>query len=417
MFEFRDIDHYQAVWRSGGRDPLSTESDPKKGRVELRDAIATPNAPLWLPKTVTNIVREAIEPLLVGTSLLTRIQYVPGMQIAFPTMTGVLHAADVMEGMAYPERQLTIGGSEAQARIGKSGVAIAITEEMVRYSQFDVIGMHLRAAGAALARHKEQKVFKLINDSGVVIFDNHQPTNSLLGVTHGRSLTGAGNGSMTLDDIFDMYVQIQMQGYTPDTLLVHPLTWVMFVKDPMTRHFALTAAQGPWFNRWTGNVTSASATNWGTFGGLGRGAGQNFIPGGNAGGATPTALTEINPNMNTAPIIPAPGLGFPLRILISPLVPFDIANKVTNIFMFQSGELGALVEDESVTMDEWTDQSVDMRKMKFRERYALAMLNEGQAVGIAKNVKVIANELVMPVQATYDVSGTFLPLDPGTPLV
>ncbi|MCF1193222.1 hypothetical protein LRR18_16655, partial [Mangrovimonas sp. AS39] len=73
------------------------------------------------------------------------------MQIAFPTMTGVLHAADVMEGMAYPERQLTIGGSEAQARIGKSGVAIAITEEMVRYSQFDVIGMHLRAAGAALA--------------------------------------------------------------------------------------------------------------------------------------------------------------------------------------------------------------------------------------------------------------------------
>lgn len=407
-FKFRDVDHYQAVWRNNGRDPISGE------KVRLEDAIATPDSGPWLPKVVSSVVREAIEPLLVGTSLLQRIQYVPGMQIAFPTMSGALHAADIAEGMAYPERKMQLGGSEAIATIGKSGIAVAITEEMMRYSQFDVVSMHLRAAGAALARLKEQKCFKMINGSGVVAFDNLNPTQSMLGVTHGRDLQGAGNGSITLDDIFDMWSMVLQQGFYADTLLVHPLTWVMFVKDPMTRAFALSSGgQGPWFNRWNGNVNVQ--TGWGTFGGLGRTNGQptNIVPGGNAGSQTATGILDYPQNQTSAPIIPN-ALGIPLRIVVSPMVPFDPANKLTNVFMFDSSSLGAYIVDEEPTMDEWQDLSTDMRKIKIRERYALAVLNEGQAIAIAKNVKIVQNELNGPVQATYQVSGSWSPLDPTT---
>ena len=36
-----------------------------------------------------------------------------------------------------------------------------------------------------------------------------------------------------------MYAQLLMQGFIPDTLLVHPLTWLQFVKDPVMREFAI----------------------------------------------------------------------------------------------------------------------------------------------------------------------------------
>ena len=44
-----------------------------------------------------------------------------------------------------------------------------------------------------------------------------------------------------------MYAQIVMQGYIPDTMLVHPMTWLMWVKDPVLREFAIQAGGGSFF--------------------------------------------------------------------------------------------------------------------------------------------------------------------------
>jgi hypothetical protein len=149
--KIEDFNQYQALWVNNGKDLLDPASEP----MSVSDAIATSNASMWLPKVISNIVKEAAEPLLVGTSLLERINFSYGQTITFPAV-GALTAADIAEGQAYPEKQLQMGGATVTASIGKSGVAVKITEEMIRYSQFDVIGMHLRAAGRALARHKEQ---------------------------------------------------------------------------------------------------------------------------------------------------------------------------------------------------------------------------------------------------------------------
>lgn len=386
-----------------GLDPVSSK------RVHLEDALSTTNAPMLMPKVISNVVREAQEPLLVGTSLLQRINYSYGQTITIPSTVGAMVAADIAEGQEYPERDLNMGGATVTATIGKSGLAVKITEEMIRYSQFDVIGMHLRGAGRALARHKEQKIFNMIRSMGVVVFDNVNPSVSVKGVTTGRNLAGAGNGSVTADDVFDCWAQVMQQGFVPNTLLMHPLTWSMFVKDATLRHFVLMSGAGTFFANWSGNAGGSSLGE--TQGGLGFSGGQNFVPGGNVAGLTPTALSAMNPQQNSAPVLPG-YFGSNFQIIVSPYVPFDPRRLLTDIYMFDRNELGALIVDEELTTEEFDDPRVDIKKIKLRERYALAILNEGQAIGVMKNVKVVPNEIVLPAQAQIDVTGSIAAIDP-----
>jgi hypothetical protein len=396
-FEIKDA-AFEYLWKNGGKLEDGT-------KVKIQDALAVPNAPILMPKVISNIVKEAQEPMLVGTSLLQRINYSYGQTITFPAV-GALVAADIAEGEEYPERSLQMGGSTVTASIGKSGVAVKITEEMIKYSQFDVIGMHLRAAGRALARHKEVKIFNHIRTMGVPVFDNVNPTSSLKGVTTGRDLTGAGNGSLTADDIFDAYAQIITQGFFPDTLLMHPLTWTMFVKDATLRSFVLTNGGGSWFATWTGNPASRAPWDSSSQGGLGVSGGQTTVPAGTPSGQTVTPTAGHYPfAQNSAPSLPG-YLNIPFRIIVSPFVPYDARRKLTDIYMFDSMELGVLIVDEDIMTDEFDDPRVDIRKIKMKERYGIGILNEGKAIAVLKNVHVVPNEVVLPAQAQLDVSGS-----------
>lgn len=398
----KDVDSMQFVWKTG-RDPGTG------GRVKLSDAISVPDAPMLLPKVVSNVVREAQEPLLVGASLLQRINYSYGQTITFGAV-GALEAADIAEGQEYPETKLSMGGSNVTASIGKSGLAVKVTEEMIRYSQFDVIGLHLRAAGRALARLKEGKIFNMIRLMGVCVFDNVNPTKSLKGVTTGRALSGSPNGSLTMDDVFDCYAQVMTQGFMPDTLLMHPMTWVMFVKDPYLRMFALMSGGGTFFGNWTGRVDQQYAAD-ASQGGLGIGAGQNVVaPGDRAGVATPSDLGAFSNTQNSAPVLPN-HLGMSLRIIVSPFVPFDPRRRLTDVYMFDSRELGVLIVDEDVTTEEFNDPRVDIKKIKLRERYGLAILNEGQGIATMRNVHVVPNEVVLPAHTTLDATSVS-PINP-----
>jgi hypothetical protein len=400
MFEFKDEKSYAYTWLNNGQLPTGEPEEV----ISVEDAIAVPNTAMWLPKVIQNIVKEAVEPMLIGTSLLQRIEYHFGQTITFPAV-GALDAADIAEGMAYPERQLSMGGATVTAQIGKSGLAVKVTEEMIRYSQFDVINMHLRAAGRALARHKEKKVFNYIRSMGVVCFDNLNPTSSVFGVTTGRDLDGSANGSVLVDNLFDAYSQILLQGFTPNTLLMHPLSWAMFVKDPVMRLMMLNGAGGTFFATHSGSPSGRAPWDNSSQGGLGVSGGQNINQGGNAGSQDPTPLEGYPQTLNSAPNLPN-YFPFPFRIIVSPFVNFNPATKLTDIMLFDSNELGALIVDEDVMTDEWTDPSVDIRKIKLRERYGIGIFNEGMAIGVMRNVKVVPNQVVLPAQATQSVSGT-----------
>ena len=78
----------------------------------------------------------------------------------------------------------------------------------------------------------------------------------------------------------------------------------------------------------------------------------------------------------------------PLRIVISPFIGYDASNNTTDIIMCDSRELGVLITDEQPVTEEWKDPARDIHKVKIRERYTMALLNNGLATRHAKGVKV-----------------------------
>ena len=376
------VDHYKArfkqfdfIWRNNGIDADGTE-------FKIQDMYSVPDAPVLMPRVISSIVREAIEPMLVGSSLLQRIQYTMGQTILLPSY-GALSVAglDIPEGGEYPEAKMSQGGASMVANIGKSGIAVKVSEEMIRYSQVDVINMHLRAAGRCLARHKEVKIFNMIGAEGTVFFDNANPQSSVLGVTHGRGFNGAANGSVTSDDLFDLWGHLLARGFMANTMLVHPLTYTMYLKDANMRTMFFNQGSGTLFASYQGSAKGGNPWGQGA-GGLSLGSMENVLP--------DTAPGLRNQNINSALELPS-YLGMPLQVIVSPFVKYDPIKKVTDIMLFDRNELGVLLVDEELTTEEWNDPARDIKKIKMRERYALGILNEGQGVALIKNAVNVDN--------------------------
>lgn len=379
------LDHFKSrfkqfdfIWRNGGMDV-----DGKEWSV--KDMYSVPDAPVLMPKVVSSVVREAIEPMLIGTSLLQRVNYSMGQTIMLPSY-GALSVAglDIPEGGEYPEAKMTQGGNSMVANIGKSGIAVKISEEMVRYSQIDVISMHLRAAGRCLARHKEVKIFNMIGAEGQAFFDNANPQESVLGVTTGRGFNGAANGSVTSDDLFDLWGHILARGFMANTMLVHPLTYTMFLKDPNMRAMFFEGNATTLYASYMGNAKGGNP--WAhSAGGLSQGSIESILP------DSPVELR--NQNITSAPELPSYSstLGAPMTVIVSPFVKYDPIKKLTDIMLFDKAELGVILVDEDPTTEEWNDPARDIRKIKIRERYALGILNEGQGVALIKNAVNVDN--------------------------
>lgn len=360
----------------------------------ISDTLATPNMPLAFKRVIEEYVIDAIEPNLIGTSLLQRITLDPyKTEVRFRTY-GAMDVGDISmaEGQEYPEFSMTQGGGQVHANIGKYGLAVRITDEMLHNSQWDIIGHHLKKLGQAMARAKEINIFNMINNVGVVVFDNDNPAQSLLGRTTGRDLTGAGNGSFTADDMYDMYASMLERGFTPNVILCHPLAWATFTKDPVMREYALqTGNMSSWFN----GLPQAN---------IGQG---KFLPEAWKSFTRMSGDTAFNPTPEERLGTQTSKLSFPsyfpganIQIIPSPFVPFDADKKTTSIIMLDTTELGAIFVSEEPTVEEWADPARDIRKIKVRERYGLAIFNEGQAISIAKNVSIEPNEIVLPPQAT-----------------
>jgi len=365
------------IWNNNGVDAEGVQW-------ALKDMYATPDAPVLLPKVVTTVVREAIEPMLIGTSLLQRINFTMGQTLVLPSASALSVAElDIPEAGEYPEAKISQGGSAMVANIGKSGIAVKITDEMVRYSQIDVINMHLRAAGRCLARHKEVKIFNMISNLGVVYFDNRNPTESVLGVTHGRDFNGAANGSVTTDDLFDIWGQVLARGFNGNTMLLHPLCFTMFCKDPNIRSMFFNANTNIMYATWRGNAKGGNP--WATAaGGLSEGKYENIGP--------DTDVELRNQLLTSAPQLPG-YLPNVMNVVVTPFAHYDVNTKTCHISIFDANELGVILVDEDPTTEEWADPARDIRKIKIRERYNLGILNEGQGVALIKNAVNVSNAI------------------------
>ena len=403
--EFAGLKRFDSIFRRNGWDPES------QSHVTIKDALDTSNAAFLIPRVLTQIVQEGIEPLLIGANLLQRVDYVPGMQTVFPAIEP-LWADEAADTGGLPIHNINIAGASSYGTtVKRHGLMLKVNQRFIEESTYPWLNYWLRLAGNALARHKEEYIFTWISQLGTLVFDNlvaNRQANSnpkpIKGCTTGRNYMGKFNGSMTVDDIFDQYSAVLLNGFVPDTLLVHPMAWLMWVKDPVMREFAIQAGGGSFFQQWQGNP-AALGNKFFNFGGMGFGQGQTSQYGTNGLPASGQASTAegLPQNQVSGPNLPG-YLGLPFKILVSPFMRFDPRTRQTDILMFNSQNLGAMIVKKDPEVKSWEDNMYNIQSMAIEEEYGFGIINEGQAIAVARNVKVRPNEFVMPARTVFNLS-------------
>jgi hypothetical protein len=389
--ELVQLARFDSIIRNNGFDP-ETERN-----MSMTDALDIPSAAIMIPRVLTQFVQEGVEPLLIGTSLLQRVEYQPGIQTVYPAID-VLQAREVGDGMALPIFNINMaGGQSFGITVKRHGLALRVNQRFIENNSYPWLSYWMRLAGAALARHKEERIFSFVSQIGALAFDNSVASRTagaarqpVLGHTTGRNIKGQYNGSVVMDDIFDMYSMILLQGFIPNTILMHPMSFLMWVRDPVMREFALTAGGGSFFGQFTGNASAQAFAGQYNWGGLGQGLGQTgqYVNG-----------------QTSAPVMPN-YLGIPFRIIVSPFVYFSPEKKTTNFMMFDSRNLGAMIVAKDPHVIAWDEPQYSMHNVGIMEEYGFALLNEAQGVAVAKDIRVKSNEFVLPARAMFDIAGS-----------
>ena len=318
-------------------------SDEQDEKLTIREAFSSPDAPILFPKAISNTLREAAEPQLLVTPMLSVVRLENGRAMEFPAVNAI-QAAEIPEGQEYPEQQLAFM-RQIEGRVSKKGVKVSFTEEVIADSLWDIVGLHVRAAGRAMARLKEQIALQRFFDYATTVFDNDD---SDYPNTTGRGIDGELNNAYTWDDVVDQAAQLMWEGHVPTDFIAHPVAWAIFQKDPVFR--------------------------------------QNGVAGGEAlGGRT----MDTRPGATFSGAAPL-GLNF----IISPFVNFEGRNHdddepaKTDVFLIDRNEVGVLLVRDDMSTDEWDDQTRDVRTLKMKERYDIQPLGEGEGITVAKNVAV-----------------------------
>jgi hypothetical protein len=357
----------------------------------MKDAVGISNIRPLLSSTIETILREPVDPMMVITHLYSRIQAKGLDKKILAGALGPVTAADVNERGTYPEVMFQVGGGIQVAQIGKSGVAAAFTDEALRYSTWDIMALNLRQMSAALVRHKEQKAVAFLSELGTELFNNRTPATSAFGVTTGRALDGTANASLISDDLFRGMALMAEEGFPADVFLMNPQFFYLFIQDPIMRGMMMAHGGGAYFNQFTGEPGPKDPWSQGSLGGMAPSLGNRVVPGGSPSGEAASGISGREHGMTAAPPMPPSYFPWNFRIMVSPLVPFDSNTQSGDIYLLSSGNVGFYLEDETPTQVEWRDEDTEVVKVKIRERYGFAVSNEGQGVGVFKNVKLSRN--------------------------
>lgn len=316
-----------------------------ENRIRINEAFMSNDAPILFPKVINRVLREAAEPAKLIVPLLQTVRLAQGRSMEFPAVNAI-RAFEIPETNEYPEQALVFG-KQVEGKVTKKGVKLAFSDEVMSDSQWDIVGLHVRAAGRAMARLKEQIALGRFRDAASVVFDN-SGGDSLNGSTTGIDIDGAANDTITFEDVLDMAAVLLAENHQPTDFILHPLMWAVFLKGS---HYMV-------------NGTGVTPGAW------------------SAAVNTPGQVANA-----TAP------LG--LNTLISPFVGWvprvDDDPATSDVFLIDRNEIGALLVKEDLSVDEWTDQSRDIKNLKLKERYDIVAFGDGEGITVAKDVVLARN--------------------------
>ena len=211
--------------------------------ISIKEALHTSDMSIVLPRVISEILQEPKEPnLFLSNQVADDVRLPEGSPsyIEFPSV-GALQAADISEGQEYPEQEVEFGDHMTSLRIKKCGVKTAVTEEVIKHSMWNIVSLHLRLMGNAMARHVENKLYKAMTQVANVVFDNTSADTRLQ--TTGVARDQSANGSMSYMDIVKMCTVLLNNHYNFSDLIAHPLAWPIFAQDPTFRAQMFSAGQ------------------------------------------------------------------------------------------------------------------------------------------------------------------------------
>lgn len=389
-FKYTAVDKDLQSQLDSAKSLLMHGTDTAGEFVSVSDAMNMPNAGLVFKRAIEEVILAPAQPTLIGAHLV-RTTFVEqgGRSISFRTL-GAVDMLDFFVGEEGEYKEVSAqlgGGTILELKFAKYGCKFKISEELLESSTWDMITFQMQQVINAMARYRDKKIFDMLFNRGLLIFDNQNPNNALIGRTIGRDASGTGNGSITLEDLIDMYSAIVQNGYTPNVLLCHPLHWAMFAKDPVLRNVGMLG----------GDMTKYFASMMNTHSSY-----NNAAP-----SAVLNVRKELTDDERTAldtskPDLPtyAPFSG--LTILTSPLVPYNPTARTGDILMLDTNNSGILAISEPLSLTEWDEHRNDMKVIKFREKWALDVVDNGHAIAVAKNVSFDSNEMIYNPVATIN---------------
>lgn len=336
---------WESVLQEDGRIDQDT-------RVTITEAFASPDAPILFPKVISRTLKEAAEPVFLVTPLLSVVRLGQGRSLEFPAVNAI-QAAEIPEGQEYPEQALAFA-KQVEGKVSKKGVKVAFTQEVIDDSLWDIVGLHVRAAGRAMARLKEQIALSRFKDAATIVFDNDSGGYD---DTTGLGSDGAANKTLTWDDVIDMAAELMAENHVPTDFIIHPLMWALFAKNAVM-YGGDSVPKGSW--------------------------GLNV--GSKEGVANATSPLGLN-------------------VIVSPFVSFTAKSGATpaksDVFLIDRNEVGVLLVKDDMSTDEWNDPTRDIRALKMKERYDIIAMGDGEGITVAKNVRLARN---YDVQLTKTVS-------------
>lgn len=387
------------------------EPDPRRNIV---DVMYSQTYPEIFNAAVELFVRERVYPQsAISDNLFTRIPYSGNiMNVTLRTIGGVA-MEEVPEGSKYPEQSTAVRdqGYMIHMTIKKYGALIGGTRELIASDNWGILGATLAQMKNEERMLRERIALNVLNnEAGFTIMDNFAPSNSQLGTTTGRGWGGTQNGALGMDDMFEIVGFMSMRNYNIDTIIMHPFAWMMWQRDPEWRENLMNNAPIIVPN---GSAAQGWGAPFGSYGPDFSKYGAGFANGQNGSSTGPGLgnITSLAPKLGVGstynfPNLAALGSTFfvtpkaapPLKIITSPLVRFfrtsgntntSINGKfITDIIFADSTKCGVWLENEALTMESWTEQEREIEFFKFRTRFGKALMEQGRAVCIAKNVTV-----------------------------
>ena len=358
--------------------------DVSMGRASIKEALTTTDTVKLIPKVIEGKLREAAEPEYLATRFFSTVNVDGGSSAVYVIpVVGELVAHEVGEGGRYREDYVdfgTIEESTLEIRVKKIGTRVAITEEAITDSSWDILGINVKKMGKAMARYKEEWIFNTFSEHGHEIFNNRVAHQMPQFGTTGRDEYGEFNGTLSVEDMLDMCLTLMSNGFTATDVIMHPLTWVIFARNSMI-------GNGMTFGAFGANAVSPWNTIQGTPGPFGlqnNGDGQKLI---------------MRPEQvqNRLPV--------PLTINFSPFVRFDKQAREFDMYCLDRSEVGVIVQKEGLSTENWTDPERDIRNLKCKERYGVGILNQGRAITVAKGLKVATTHPVAPTVKVQTTPG------------